>query len=127
MSQDIIADALNGMMMSLSVGKREVKIPKISKVLIKLLEMMKTRGHIDFSVDENDKKPFAIVKFIKLNKCSTVKPRYSVMVEDIDKYARRFLPSRNLGVLIVSTSKGLMTHHEAVEQNLGGSLMAYFY
>ncbi len=43
------------------------------------------------------------------------------------KYARRYLPARDMGVLILSTSQGLMTHHAALEKNIGGSLIAYVY
>lgn len=127
MGQDIIADALNGMIMGLGVGKKEIRIEKISKVLVGLFEMMKKDGYIDFEIDDNDKKPIATVKFLKLNKCSAIKPRYAVGVEEIDKYLRRFLPSRNFGKLIISTNKGLMTHQDAVANKLGGSLIAYYY
>jgi ribosomal protein S8 len=30
-------------------------------------------------------------------------------------------------ILIISTNKGLVTHTEAQEENIGGSLIAYFY
>ena len=48
-------------------------------------------------------------------------------MDEIDKYVRRFLPSRDFGFIIVSTSKGLMTHEEAIEKNIGGSLIAYIF
>ena len=130
MSQDVVSDALNQIMNARKVEKREVRINMISKVLVNLLEIMKKYKHIEFEVHnqgENKKKPYIIVSILKLNECKAIKPRYSVSVEEIDKYLRRFLPSRNFGVMVVSTSKGLMTHDEAVENNLGGSLIAYFY
>ncbi|HEB47012.1 MAG TPA: 30S ribosomal protein S8 [Candidatus Pacearchaeota archaeon] len=37
------------------------------------------------------------------------------------------LPARNIGTVIVSTNKGLMTHEEALQEKIGGSLIAYFY
>jgi small subunit ribosomal protein S8 len=64
---------------------------------------------------------------LKLNVCKAIKPRYSVTTDRIDKYLRRYLPSRNFGTMVVSTNKGLMTHEEANKNNLGGSLIAYFY
>jgi small subunit ribosomal protein S8 len=45
----------------------------------------------------------------------------------IERYRRRYLPSRNFGTLVLSTNKGLMTHEEAVEEKIGGCLIAYFY
>lgn len=125
MSQDIVADGLNQIMNAKRVGKREIFIKRYSKVLIGMLDMMKKMGHIDFEIsDENDE---IKVILIKLNECRAVKPRYYVGVDGIDKYLRRFLPSRNFGTLVISTNKGLMSHLDALKENLGGSVVAYFY
>jgi small subunit ribosomal protein S8 len=86
---------------------------------------MKNKGHIDFKVDEENKT--VDVKIIKLNECRAIKPRYFVGVGDIDKYLRRFLPSRNFGTLVVSTNKGMLDQKESVKENVGGSIIAYFY
>ena len=59
--------------------------------------------------------------------CKAIKPRFSVNKTQIDKYRRRYLPARDLGIVIVSTNEGLMTHEEALEKKIGGSLIAYFY
>ena len=107
------------------IEKRELTIKRYSKVLLGLFEMMKEKGHIDYEVDEEAKT--VTVKVIKLNECRAVKPRYFVGVDGIDKYLRRFLPSRNFGSLVISTNKGLLDHKEAVKNNLGGSVIAYFY
>jgi len=125
MSQDIVSDGLNEIMNAKRIGKRGLTIKRYSKVLIGLLEMMKSRGHVDYSVDEAAKT--VTVQIIKLNLCKAVKPRYYASVADIDKYMRRFLPSRNFGNLVISTNKGLLDHKEAVKENLGGSIVAYFY
>ncbi len=125
MSQDIVADALNQIMNSKRIGKTETEIKMISKVLINILKMMKEKKHIDFKIGEDKKS--VIVKMIKMNMCKAVKPRYYATVDEIEKYMRRFLPSRNFGSLIISTNKGLMAHESAVEQNLGGAVIAYFY
>ena len=127
MAQDIVADALNQIMNSKAVGKLEVVIKRSSKVLISLLEMMKKRGHLDFEIAGCEKKPEIFVKIIKLNVCRAIKPRYYVSVGDIDKYLRRFLVSRKFGVVVISTNKGLKDQAEAEKQNLGGTLIAYFY
>ena len=125
MSQDIVSDGLNQIMNAKRIEKRELTIKRYSKVIIGLFEMMKEKGHIDYEVDEEAK--IVSVKIIKLNECRAIKPRYYVGVDGIDKYLRRFLPSRNFGSLIVSTNKGLMNHKDAVKNNLGGSVIAYFY
>lgn len=125
MGQDIVSDALNQIMNSIRVEKREIIVRRTSKVLINLLEMMKSQGHLDYV--QNSEEKTVTISVIKLNKCRAIKPRYYAGVNDIDKYLRRYLPSRNFGSLIISTNKGLMDQKEAKKNNLGGSLIAYFY
>jgi ribosomal protein S8 len=126
MAQDIIADALNTIMNVKRLEKKEVKIERVSKVLINLFELMKKDGYIDFEIIEGIKKK-VIVKIIRLNMCKAIKPRYSVGVEEIDKYVRRFLPSRNFGELVISTNKGLISYKKAYDEKIGGCLLAYYY
>ncbi|MFZ5955014.1 MAG: 30S ribosomal protein S8 [Nanoarchaeota archaeon] len=123
MSQDVIADALNQIMNAKKVKKNFIEIRHHSKVLINLLNIMKEKGYINFH-EENKK---IIIELIKLNECYAIKPRFNVGVNEINKYLRRFLPSRNFGTLIISTNKGLMEHEKAEENKIGGSLIAYFY
>ncbi len=125
MSQDIVSDGLNQIMNAKRVEKRELTIRLYSKVLLNLFKMMKEKGHIDYDVDEENKS--VKVTIIKLNECKAVKPRYYVGVDAIDKYLRRFLPSRNIGNLVISTNMGLLSHKDAVKNNIGGSVVAYFY
>jgi len=123
MAHDILADALNQIMNSKRVEKKEITIHRISKLLIELLEIMKKKGHIDFKQEPGK----VVVKVINLDECRAIKPRFNVGVSEIDKYLRRFLPSRNFGTVILSTSKGLMDQNQAYENKIGGSLIAYFY
>jgi len=125
MGQDIIADGLNQIMNAKRMEKKELQIRRSSKFLINLFDIMKSKGHIDYEVSENGQS--VVVKILKLNECKAVKPRYYVGADGIDKYLRRFLPSRNFGSLIISTNEGLMDHKEALKGKIGGSVIAYFY
>lgn len=125
MSQDVVADGLNQIMNAKRVGKRELVIRRYSKVLLNLLEIMKIKEHLDYEVNKEEK--VVTIKILKLNECRAVKPRYYASVDDIDKYLRRFLPSRNFGTLIISTNKGLLDQKEALKENVGGGVIAYFY
>ncbi len=127
MKEDIVANALNQIMNAKRVGKTELEIKRISGFLLRLLELMKKEGHIDFEVIES-KKPSVKIKIIQLNECRAIKPRYTVQTgAATSRYLRRFLPSRNFGVLVVSTNQGLMGHKEVEEKKIGGCLIAYFY
>ena len=124
MSQDIVADALNQIMNAKKASKSPVEIKRYSKVLLNILAIGKLKGYIgDYKVEGNN----LVVKIDKLNKCKAVKPRYIVKSKTIDKYVRRYLPARDMGTVIISTNQGLMTHQTAIQKNIGGSVMAYFY
>ena len=125
MSQDIVADALNQIMNARRIEKKKLEIKRYSKVLIKILEMMRKKEHIDFSLDEEAR--VLRVEIKKLNECRAIKPRYPVKNSEIEKYLRRFLPSRRFGSLVISTNQGLIDQKKAYELKIGGSLIAYFY
>jgi len=124
MSQDIVSDALNQMTNALKARKNTVKINAHSKLLLSVLAIAKLKGYIKgYSVEGR----VVSIEFAKLNFCKSIKPRYAVNSDEIDKYIKRYLPAKNLGIILISTSKGLMTHQTAQEKNIGGSLIAYMY
>jgi small subunit ribosomal protein S8 len=124
MSQDIVADALNQIMNAKKAGKTEVELKHHSKFLISVLALAKLKGYIkSYKVDETNLN----VVIGKINGCKSIKPRFTVKVDQIAKYVKRYLPAKNLGVIIISTSQGLMAHDTAQEKEIGGSLIAYLY
>lgn len=123
MSQDIISDALNQIMNAKRARKSSVIVKRNSKLLLGLLEIAKKHRYIESCKAKGNELE---IKF-NLNECKAIKPRFTVGVKDMDKYVRRYLPARNFGIIIISTSSGLMTHDSASEKNIGGSLLAYFY
>ena len=126
MSQDIVADALNMIRNSKRARKDIVKILKISNLLVEILKIMKQKNAIK-KYKINAKEKSIEVTLGDVMECKAIKPRFSVNKDQIEKYRRRYLPARNLGTLILSTTSGLMTHEEVVEEGKGGCLIAYFY
>ena len=126
MSHDIVADALNMIRNAKKAKKETIKIDRISNLLIEILKIMKQKGAIQRYKIEKETKSVQLT-IGDLFDCKAIKPRFTIKKEDIEKYKRRYLPSRNIGVLIISTNKGLMTHEEAEEEKIGGCLIAYFY
>ncbi len=126
MSHDVVADALNMIRNAKKARKDTVKINRISNLLIEVLKIMKQEGAIKkYKIDAKEKS--LTVTIGNLFECKSIKPRFSCDKTQIEKYRRRYLPARNLGVMIISTNKGLMTHKEAQDEQIGGSLVAYFY
>lgn len=126
MSQDIIADALNVIRNAKKAKKETLNIKIISNLLIEILKIMKQEGAIK-KYKINSKSKSIEVTLGDLSECKAIKPRFSVDKTQIEKYRRRYLPARDIGTMILSTNKGLMTHDEAVEEKIGGCLIAYFY
>ena len=125
MSHDIIADALNELMNAKRARKDIVIVDRFSKLLLKILKIGKNLGYIE-DYKTNDTR--LEIKFTdKLNQFRVIKPRFNVTKQGIDKYLRRYLPAKDMGAIIISTDKGLMTHQNAIEKNIGGALIAYFY
>jgi len=126
MSQDIVADALNVMRNARKAGKEEIKIKIISNVLVEVLKIMKQKGAVKKYKINTEEKSIDMT-LGDFQECKSIKPRFTVQKDEIEKYRRRYLPARNIGTIIVSTNKGLMTHQEAQEEKTGGCLIAYFY
>jgi len=123
MSQDVVADVLNQIMNMKRAKKNVVTTTKFSKLLLNVLDIMKETGYIEYELKDGELK----IKISEINECRAIKPRFSVNKKNLEKYIRRFLPSRNMGYVIVSTNKGIVTHQKARENEVGGSLIAYFY
>lgn len=126
MSQDIVADGLNMIWNANKAKKENVEIKRISNLLIEILKIMKQKGAIK-KYKINAKEKSIEITIGELNKCKAIKPRFTAKTIQIEKYRRRYLPARDIGTIIISTNKGLLTHEEALEENIGGSLIAYFY
>ncbi len=126
MSHDVVADALNMIRNSHKAGKENVKIKIISNLLIEVLKIMKKKGAIKKYKIESKEKSLE-VSIGELTECKAVKPRFTVNRDQLEKYRKRYLPSRDMGTLIISTNKGLMTHEEAEEEKIGGCVIAFFY
>jgi small subunit ribosomal protein S8 len=124
MGQDVVSDALNKMMNAKRARKTSVVVTRHSKLLLSILAIAKIKGYVkSYKVDGNS----VTIELGNINGCQAIKPRFIVKVDGIEKYEKRYLPAKDLGILIVSTNQGLMTNQTAQEKNLGGSLIAYIY
>jgi len=123
---DTLANALNCLMNSKRAGKFSCTIKPASKLVISVFELMKKKGYIEYSINK-DNPQIIEVKIKNINKCGAIKPRFYAKKDEIIKYVKRYLPARDFGFLMISTSKGLMDDGGAAEKKIGGSLIAYCY
>jgi len=125
---DNLANALNAVKVSEGKGKHEIVVPA-SKLIREVLAILQREGYIgDFEFREDGKSGNIRVGLKgKVNNCGIVSPRFSAKQDEWEKWEQRYLPARNVGMLIISTSKGLLTNAQAREQGVGGRLLAFVY
>ncbi|QQG39238.1 MAG: 30S ribosomal protein S8 [Candidatus Woesearchaeota archaeon] len=126
---DPIANALSLILNCEKVGKKECLLKNSSKLLVNLLSILRDKGYIgQYNLIKDGPKQYIKLNLVgNINKCGVIKPRFGVKRTGFEKFEKRFLPAKNFGFIIVSTSKGLMTHNEAKEKGFGGKLLAYCY
>lgn len=126
---DPLANALSLIKNAEETGKHECTIDPASKIIGNVLKVMQDEGYIgEYEFIDNGKAGILKVKLVgKINKCGVVKPRFAISKADMEKWEKRYLPARNFGTLIITTSQGVMSHYEAVKRGIGGELLAYVY
>lgn len=122
---DTIGDSLNRIKNANNAGHPYVSVKK-SKFLARILDIMKRNGYIEYYEDDPDNKYFfriylkyyngrPVIKEIKI--LSHLSRRIYLGYRDIKPY------KNNMGIVIVSTSKGVMTSVEAKKLKVGGMLV----
>jgi small subunit ribosomal protein S8 len=129
MQQDPLSDALSAINNAARNEKEYAKVSPTSSLLKNVLIELQNKGYIGVFelVEDGQGGKFKIEVTDEINECRPVKPNFSVQKEEFDRWAKRYLPAKGFGDLIVTTSHGIMTHEEAREQNLGGKLLGYVY
>lgn len=126
---DVLANALATIMNCERVGKSECLIIPASKLVANVLRVLLKAGYVgNFEyIDDGRWGKIRVQLLGRINKIGAIKPRRPVKVREYEEAEKQYLPAYNMGMLIVSTSQGVMSHHEAKQRNLGGILLAYVY
>jgi len=126
---DTLANGLTSIMNNEMRNKQECVISPASKLLGRVLRVMQLSGYIgEFEfIDDGRSGKFKVQLLGRINKCGAIKPRFSVGTIQFETWEKRFLPSRDIGVLVVSTSQGVVSHREAKKKKIGGRLLAFIY
>jgi small subunit ribosomal protein S8 len=126
---DTLANGLTTVINNEMRNKRECVISPASKVLGRVLRIMQLNGYIgEFEfIDDGRSGKFKVQLLGRINKCGAIKPRFSVRVHEFEDWEKKYLPSREVGILVVSTPKGVLSHKEAKEKHAGGRLVAFVY
>jgi len=126
---DTLANGLTTIMNNELRNRRECVISPASKLLGRVLRVMQLNGYIgelEF-VDDGRSGKFKIQLLGRVNKCGAIKPRFPANSKGFEGWEKRFLPSKDIGLLVISTSQGVLSHKEAKKKNIGGRLLAFIY
>lgn len=128
-SQNPLSNALNGINNAEASGKLTHTIEPASKEIGAVLEVLEARGYIaGFDRIEDGKAgKFEVRLKGSINKCGPIEPRYSTGYDDFERWEKRYLPARDFGTLILTTSRGIMSHYDARDDRVGGQLIGYVY
>ena len=124
---DTLSNGLTAMMNNEMRNRRDCVIGPASKLLGRVLRVLQLNGFIgEFEfIDDGRTGKFKVQLLGRVNKCGAIKPRFTVGVGDFENWEKTFLPARDVGILVVSTSHGVVSHREAKEKKIGGRLLAY--
>lgn len=129
-STDPIADLLTRIRNASAVGKTEIRVPS-SKLKKVVAEQLKKNGYLaDVSTEAGKPRDTLVVTinktgenvtFTELTRMSKPGRRMYVSANDIPRV------KSGRGIVLVSTSKGVITGQEAAKQRLGGEVLLKVY
>lgn len=128
MRHDILADVFCIIKNAEAVGKMECVVPasNLVKDVLKVMERLEYIKGFEYIEDGRGGK-FRVKLFKKINDCNIIKPNYSIKKNEFIKFEKRFLPAVGIGVLILTTPKGVMDQNQAKKEGVGGRLLGYVY
>ena len=126
---DTLANGLITIINNEMRNKRECIIDPASKLLGRILRIIQLNGYIgEFEfIDDGRAGKFKIQLLGRINKCGAIRPRFPVKADRFEEWEKKYLPSRDVGILVVSTPDGVLSHREAREKRIGGKLLAFVY
>ncbi len=129
-STDPIADLLTRIRNANMVGKTEIRVPTSKLKQVVAEQLVKNNYLADIKVEENKPRDTLVVTLAKpgencpiteITRVSKPGRRVYVAAADIPKV------KQGRGLVLVSTSKGVMTGREAIKQKLGGEVLLSVY
>ncbi len=129
---DPLANALSTIMNNEMRGRKEAVVTPASKLTAMVLRVMQKYGYVgEFEhIDDGRWGKIKIQLLGRINRVGVIKPRTPIKYSELrqmPQWLRKYLPSRDIGILIISTSEGVLSHYEVLDKRIGGVLLAYVY
>merc|ERR1711935_326993 len=125
----VLNDCLTTIYNAEKKGRRQVLIRPVSKVVIEFLRVMQKYAYIgEFEfVDDHRAGKIVLELTGRINKCGCISPRYDIQISEMESWSERLLPSRQFGVIVLTTSAGIIDMNEARKKRTGGKILGFFY
>lgn len=129
MGISIISNLFSAIQNAERARKNECITSSSSHLTQSILHILQLEGYIgEFEfIDDGRGGKFKIQLLGRINRCGSITPRFPIKIKDILNRAKQHLPARDVGIVIVSTPKGLKNHNECIQENIGGVLIGYVY
>ena len=129
MLHDPLNDAMTTLKNAEVAGKGQCWITPASKLVGRVLGVLRESDYIaQFEMlDQNGMPAYHVLLKGAINQCGVIKPRSAVRRTDLERYEARYLPAQDFGVLILSTTAGVVSNVKAKDLGVGGKLLAYVY
>ena len=129
-STDPIADLLTSIRNAVMVGKNEIRVPSSKLKLTVAKELKKSHYLSDVKVESGKPRDVLVITINKLGENSTI-----TEITRLSKPGRRVYVSADeiprvksgRGMVLISTSKGILPGHVATKERLGGELLLKVY
>ena len=129
-STDPIADLLTRIRNAMLAGKNEVRLPS-SKIKVTVAQQLQKAGYLaSVKVEKGTPRDTIVIVISEEGKNPTI-----TEIKRVSKPGRRVYSSASeipkvksgRGIVLISTSQGVMTGHEAYKSRLGGELLCEVY
>ncbi|OGS50114.1 MAG: 30S ribosomal protein S8 [Euryarchaeota archaeon RBG_16_68_12] len=129
MLQDTLNDAMAVIRNAETAGKGECILRPASKLVGRVLQVMQEADYISAfeRIEDGRGGKFRVTLKGNINNCGVIKPRFAVQRTDLEKWEARYLPAQDFGLLILTTTQGVISQSRAKEIGVGGKLIAFVY
>ena len=129
-STDPVADMLTRIRNAINVGKNEVRVPSSKLKLVVAKELAKAGYLTDVKVEKATPRDEIVITIHEAGKNPTI-----TEIARVSKPGRRVYAGAaeiprvksGRGIMLVSTSKGVMSSRDAIKNRLGGELICKVY
>lgn len=125
----VLANACKAINNAAKSKKRQVFLKFISNETKHFLIEMKKHGYISsLSFVQSLNKEKALISLNgRLTKCGAICPRFNYTADKVLETANRLKPARQFGHVIFNTRRGFLDQNEAVNAEIGGAIIGFFY